>query len=414
MCGARASSTGSSSSTRCSCSRSCRCCRSTCATWTCRRRQAGLAVGGYSGAVAARLPDRRALERAHRRAPAHDLRRRAAVRRDACAWRRSRASRGSSACGCGQGLSSAISWTAGMAWLSEASPARERGKVLGLAMSFASVGTLVGPVVGGTLGVGVRHHGPVRPPRRGRGAPDRRLPRGAAGAACGRGGARARARQHASASSRLVLAALIVMTLVATVSGTLDTLVPLRHGPGRLLGGRDHGRPHGGGRARQRPATTASAACSTASAACAIAVISMLATAALVALPVVFAAAVVAIAVFLASTPAIAGQYAVAFPLCAAGADEAGLAALERLRHPEPARGAWASSSGRRRARRSPRRAPTGSPTRPRRAGAWRSPATAFAWHSPRKSAKTCRLTAGSRRCYHQLRHSHRAECQHL
>jgi DHA1 family tetracycline resistance protein-like MFS transporter len=52
----------------------------------------------------------------------------------------------------GQGLSSAVSWTAGMAWLSEASPAGERGKVLGLAMSFASVGTLVGPVVGGILG----------------------------------------------------------------------------------------------------------------------------------------------------------------------------------------------------------------------------------------------------------------------
>ena len=52
----------------------------------------------------------------------------------------------------GQGLSSAVSWTAGMAWLSEASPANERGKVLGAAMSFASIGTLVGPVVGGTLG----------------------------------------------------------------------------------------------------------------------------------------------------------------------------------------------------------------------------------------------------------------------
>jgi predicted MFS family arabinose efflux permease len=57
-----------------------------------------------------------------------------------------------------------------------------------------------------------------------------------------------------------------------------------------------------------------------------IAVISMLATAALVVLPVVFTPAVVVIAVFLASTPPIAGQYAVAFPLCAAGADSAGLA----------------------------------------------------------------------------------------
>jgi hypothetical protein len=40
----------------------------------------------------------------------------------------------------------------------------------------------------------------------------------------------------------------------------------------------------------------------------------------------VFTPAVVAIAVFLASTPPIAGQYAVAFPMCAAGADSEGLA----------------------------------------------------------------------------------------
>ena len=58
-----------------------------------------------------------------------------------------------------------------------------------------------------------------------------------------------------------------------------------------------------------------------------IALVSMLATAALVAVAAVFTPAVVVIAVFLASTPPIAGQYAVAFPLCAAGAD------TERLSH---------------------------------------------------------------------------------
>src|SRR5436305_161651 len=52
----------------------------------------------------------------------------------------------------GQGLSSAVSWTAGMAWLSEASEPNVRGRVLGTAMSFATVGTLVGPVIGGVLG----------------------------------------------------------------------------------------------------------------------------------------------------------------------------------------------------------------------------------------------------------------------
>jgi MFS family permease len=51
----------------------------------------------------------------------------------------------------------------------------------------------------------------------------------------------------------------------------------------------------------------------------------MLATAALVAVAAVFTPAVVVIAVFIASTPPIAGQYAVAFPLCAAGADSEGL-----------------------------------------------------------------------------------------
>jgi MFS family permease len=219
----------------------------------------------------------------------------------------------------GQGLSSAVSWTAGMAWLSEASPAGERGRVLGLAMSCASVGTLVGPVVGGTLGSAYGVKVPfvilgataavltvvclAAPP-----APE------AAEAMPARDLVRVVGR------SRLVLAALVVMTLVATVSGTLDTLVPLRMGEagysaiaitaaltaaGVLATACNYGVGHlfdrvGGVR---------------------IALVSMLATAVLVAVPVAFTAAAVVIAVFLASTPPIAGQYAVAFPLCAAGAD---------------------------------------------------------------------------------------------
>jgi MFS family permease len=223
----------------------------------------------------------------------------------------------------GQGLSSAISWTAGMAWLSEASPASERGRVLGLAMSCASVGTLVGPVVGGALGSAYGVKWPfvilgavaaaltgaclLAPP-----APDaaESVP--------------ARELVRTVGRSRLVLAALVVMTLVATVSGTLDTLVPLRMGQagysalaitallttaGVLATACNYGVGHlfdrlGGLR---------------------IAVVSMLATAALVAIAAVFTPAIVVIAVFLASTPPIAGQYAVAFPLCAAGADTEGL-----------------------------------------------------------------------------------------
>jgi len=224
----------------------------------------------------------------------------------------------------GQGLSSAVSWTAGMAWLSEASPAGERGKVLGAAMSFASVGTLVGPVVGGILGSAYG----VRIPFVILGATAALLTGACLAAPPAPRAAEAvpvRALVRTLGQSRMVLAALIVMTLVATVSGTLDTLVPLRMGQagysaiaitgvltaaGLLATACNYGVGHlfdrvGGVR---------------------IAVISMLATAALVAVPAVFTPAVVVIAVFLVSTPPIAGQYAVAFPLCAAGADDAGVA----------------------------------------------------------------------------------------
>ena len=238
----------------------------------------------------------------------------------------------------GQGLSSAVSWTAGMAWLSEASPPSERGRVLGAAMSFASIGTLVGPVVGGILGsaygvkvpfivLGLAAAGLTvaclaAPP-----APQAAEP------------VPFRALARTLRESRLVLAALVVMTLVATVSGTLDTLVPLRMGQAgysaiaitgvlTVAGVLATVCNYSVGRLFDRIGGIR------------IAVVSILATAALVALPVVFAAAVVVIAVFLISTPPIAGQYAVAFPLCAAGADGAGHRPLERVRDPEPRMGA--------------------------------------------------------------------------
>jgi predicted MFS family arabinose efflux permease len=224
----------------------------------------------------------------------------------------------------GQGLSSAVSWTAGMAWLSEASPAGERGKVLGAAMSFASIGTLVGPVVGGTLGSAYG----VKVPFVILGATAALLT-----AACLAAPPAPRAAEpvpvrvlaRTLGRSRTVLAALVVMTLVATVSGTLDTLVPLRMGQAgysaiaitgvlTAAGVLATACNYGVGRLFDRIGGVR------------IAVIAMLATAALVAVPVVFTPAVVVIAVFLASTPPIAGQYAVAFPLCAAGADDAGVA----------------------------------------------------------------------------------------
>ena len=224
----------------------------------------------------------------------------------------------------GQGLSSAVSWTAGMAWLSEASPAGERGKVLGAAMSFATVGTLVGPVVGGTLGSAYG----VKVPFVILGATAALLTAACLAAPPAPRAAEAvpvRALARTLGQNRTVLAALVVMTLVATVSGTLDTLVPLRMGQAgysalaitgvlTAAGVLATGCNYGVGRLFDRIGGIR------------IAVIAMLATAALVAVPVVFTAAVVVIAVFLASTPPIAGQYAVAFPLCAAGADDAGVA----------------------------------------------------------------------------------------
>ena len=225
----------------------------------------------------------------------------------------------------GQGFSSAISWTAGMAWLSEASPAAERGGVLGLAMSCASIGTLVGPVVGGALGsaYGVKWPFVI-------------LAAAAAAltAAClaappapeAPAAVPARALLRRVGSSRLVVAALVVMTLVATVSGTLDTLVPLRMGQAgysalaitallTAAGVLATGCNYSVGLLFDRIGGVR------------IAIASMLATAALVAVPVAFTSAVVVMAVFLVSTPPIAGQYAVAFPLCAAGADR------ERVSH---------------------------------------------------------------------------------
>jgi MFS family permease len=224
----------------------------------------------------------------------------------------------------GQGLSSAVSWTAGMAWLSEASPAAERGKVLGLAMSFASVGTLVGPVVGGILGSAYG----VKIPFVILGAAAALLTVACLAAPPAPRAPEAvpvRALAGTLGQSRLVLVALVVMTLVATVSGTLDTLVPLRMGQAgysalaitavlTAAGVLATACNYGVGRLFDRIGGVR------------IALVAMVATAALVALPVVFTPAVVVIAVFLASTPPIAGQYAVAFPLCAAGADDAGVA----------------------------------------------------------------------------------------
>ena len=238
----------------------------------------------------------------------------------------------------GQGLSSAVSWTAGMAWLSEASPPSERGRVLGAAMSFASIGTLVGPVVGGILGsaygvkvpfvvLGLAAAGLLTvaclaaPP-----APEAAEP------------VPFRALARTLRESRLVLAALVVMTLVATVSGTLDTLVPLRMGQAgysaiaitgvlTVAGVLATVCNYSVGRLFDRIGGIR------------IAVVSMLATAALVALPVVFAAAVVVIAVFLHIDAADRRAVRRRVPALRRRRRRRGHRPLERVRDPEPRMG---------------------------------------------------------------------------
>src|SRR5689334_10400739 len=220
----------------------------------------------------------------------------------------------------GQGLASAISWTAGLAWLSAETPVERRGQRLGTAMAFATVGALLGPVAAGPLGAafGIR-------------VPFVVLGGVAAAvtvlAALAPAPARAhveplplRAAVRAALRRGPLLAALVVTLLVAVVSGTLDTLVPLRLGSqgysaaaitlvlavsgvisvvtNRIVG-----------RAFDRIGGIPIALVAVAGA-----------TVGLLLLGLSDAAAAQA-AVFIAVTPFITGQYAVSFPLCAQGAD---------------------------------------------------------------------------------------------
>jgi MFS transporter, DHA1 family, solute carrier family 18 (vesicular amine transporter), member 1/2 len=224
----------------------------------------------------------------------------------------------------GQGVASAISWTAGLAWLSSATPADRRGRALGTAMTCGSVGALLGPVMAGPLSgwLGIR-------------APFVLLAAVAALLTVAstlpadvrseheRGVGLVETLRIAS-RGRLLAVAVLVMALVAVVSGLVETLVPLRMGAAGysaaaislvlgLAGVGGAATQLGVGRSYDRFGGVR------------IAALSIAAMAAMLALLAVPNSAVAIAVVYVIFTPAIAGQYAVAFPLAAAGADEVGL-----------------------------------------------------------------------------------------
>jgi MFS family permease len=223
----------------------------------------------------------------------------------------------------GQGLSSAVSWTAGMAWLSEGTEPGSRGRVLGMAMSFATVGTLVGPVAGGLLGGA---YGP-RVPFTLLGCVALALVVGVVRAPAGAADVHPvgiGTLVRGVGASRGVMTALVMMVLVAIVSGTLDTLVPLRLGSDgysaaaitlvlSAAGVLATAGTYGTGRIFDRFGGIP------------IAITSIVGMAAFVAALAVARSGLQLAIVFVAATLPITGQYAVAYPLCAEGADSAGL-----------------------------------------------------------------------------------------
>jgi MFS family permease len=125
-------------------------------------------------------------------------------------------------------------------------------------------------------------------------------------------------------ASRGVITALVMMVLVAIVSGTLDTLVPLRLGSDgysaaaitlvlSAAGVLATAATYGTGRIFDRFGGIP------------IAITSIVAMAAFVVALAAARSGLQLAVVFVAATLPITGQYAVAYPLCAEGADSAGL-----------------------------------------------------------------------------------------
>jgi predicted MFS family arabinose efflux permease len=224
----------------------------------------------------------------------------------------------------GQGIASAISWTAALAWLSAGTAPELRGRALGGAMTAGSLGALLGPLAAGPLGGWLG----IRVPFVLLAGVAAVLTVVSAMAPDVRGG-------HAvhtglldtirtALGGRLLAAAVLIMLLVATVSGLLETLVPLRLGAdgyspsaiSLVLG------LAGVGAALTQLAISRSYE---RLGGLRVAFVSIIAMAVLTGVLAVPEAALTLAIIFVIGTPAVSGQYAVAFPLAAAGADEVGL-----------------------------------------------------------------------------------------
>jgi MFS transporter, DHA1 family, solute carrier family 18 (vesicular amine transporter), member 1/2 len=205
----------------------------------------------------------------------------------------------------GQGTASAISWTAGLAWLSSGTAPERRGATLGMAMTCGSVGALLGPVLMGPLSswLGIRTPfvllAAVSLILTGLAAWPADV-RSASGEPVGFAET-----IRLAARSRMMACAVLVMSLVAVVSGLVETLVPLRLGDAGYS------------------AAAISLVLGLAGVLAAATQVTVMAV--MLAVLAVPQSAVAIAVIYIVGTPSISGQYAVAFPLAAAGADEAGL-----------------------------------------------------------------------------------------
>lgn len=129
-----------------------------------------------------------------------------------------------------QGLASAITWSAALAWLAESAPVERRGRTIGIANSAATLGMIGGPLIGGlgasvagietTFLVAAAVVGSL-------GVCAMFLPRGSELVERERDFLPA---VRAVARERLIGLALLVVTLVAMVGGTMQVLLSLRLG----------------------------------------------------------------------------------------------------------------------------------------------------------------------------------------